>query len=405
MPAVPSGLIRAFRERFGGPPLVVARAPGRVDVLGAHVDYNEGHILAMAIDRHVWVAARPSPVPGVTMVRALDFGAEVELRLDRLDERVDLHGHALAAWARYPAGVAWALGGGGAGLGAPPGLVDIEAAVCGSVPVGAGVSSSAAVEVAFAHAWLALAGRTMPPMELARVCRQAENSYVGVACGLMDQFTSACGQRGRALLLDCRTLEWQALAIPGGASFVLADTGTRRNLSDGALNRRQLECQQAVDVLSQRLPGVRALRDVSSEALEANAAWLPQPLVSRARHIVAEEGRVLAGARALDRGDAPDLGRLMSQSHRSARQLYDASGPALETVWRIGQEHPSCLGGRFVGAGFAGCVLFLVEQGKLPDFVAHVSARSAQAGLAGSVEPVRAAGAAMHRLAGPDRRC
>lgn len=383
---------------------MLGRAPGRVDLLGAHVDYNDGHILALAVDRHVWVAADRAGRAGTTTLVALDLDEEVRFGLDRLDARIDADGAPLPTWARYPAGVAWALGE-VAAVGAAGRLPDIEAVFAGDVPPGAGVSSSAALEVTFAAAWLELAGARMEPLELAGACRRAENEYVGVACGLMDQFCAVCGRRGRALLLDCRSLEWRTLPMPPRSELWLADTGTRRRLTDGALNDRQRECRQAVAALAGRIHGVSALRDVLPVPLEANAGAVPEPALSRARHIVAEEARVLQAAEALAAGDELRLGGLMDSSHTSARDLYDASGPALEAMWAAGHQVEACLGGRFIGAGFAGCVLFLVAAGHGPAFANEVGRRYAEAtGLPPRITRVRAAaGASTGRLPGDPR--
>jgi len=341
------------------------RAPGRVDLIGAHVDYNDGFVLPAAIDRDVWLAV--GPAEGTTTVVALDLDLRAEFGPADVEARRDARGGPLAGWARYPAGVAWALAEAGH---RPPAL---RAVLTGDVPVGAGVSSSAAVEVAFGVAWRALGGLDIDDMGLARLCRRAENEYVGVACGLMDPFASLFGRQGHALLLDCRSLAWEAVPLPEDVALVVADTGTRRQLADGALNARQAQCAEATRRLAARLPGVRALRDVTPADIDRLADELPEPLLSRARHVVDENARVLAMAEALRRGDAGTAGALMSASHVSARDLYDASGPALEAMWRAAARDPACLGGRFIGAGFAGCLVFLARADGADALVANAA--------------------------------
>jgi galactokinase len=366
----PRGLVDAYRRHFG-PPAFFVRAPGRVDLIGAHVDYNDGFVLPAAIDRNVWLAV--GPARSTTTVVALDLGTAASFDTDRLAERVDMAGQPLPTWARYPGGVAWALH--TAGLSVPP----LAAVLTGDVPVGAGVSSSAAVEIAFALAWRELGGWDLPLMDLARLCRRAENEYVGVACGLMDQFAAAFGQRDHALLLDCRSLDWQTVSLPPQVAVVIADTTTRRQLSDGALNTRQAECQAALRELQACLPHIAALRDVTAEEIATYGPRLAEPGRSRAQHVVAECRRVLAVAAALRDGDAVRAGHLMDESHVSARDLYGASGPALEAMWAAAHGHPACLGGRFIGAGFAGCLVFLVRADDTADFIGTTASRFALA--------------------------
>jgi galactokinase len=375
----PSRLIDGFHHHFARPPTLLVRAPGRVDLIGAHTDYNDGFVLPMAIDRDAWLAVAPADggsSGGVTTVVALDLRETATFDADL----------PLPPWARYPSGVAQALA--SAGLAARP----MDAALTSDVPAGAGVSSSAALEVAFATAWQALGGWEVEPMELARLCRQAENDYVGVACGIMDQFACVFGQAGCVLLLDCRSLDWHAVPLPPGVSIVVADTTTRRHLAHGALNARRAECRSALSALRELLPHITALRDVTPEDLDTHAHRLPEPERSRARHVVAECARVRAAAEALAAGDAVRVGRLMDESHISARDLYAASGPAIEAMWHAAHAHPACLGGRFIGAGFAGCLVFLVRADSEVDFIAATLDRfRGDSGLAARLYPVQAA--------------
>jgi len=372
----PEKLLCAFQDAFGAHPAFAVRAPGRVDLMGAHVDYNDGFVLPVAVSRDVWIAARACDGP--TSIVAHD-----------LDERVTLDGLErgdLPQWARYAAGVAWALN--DAGLSTP----SIEAVILGRVPMGAGISSSAALEVAFACAWAHLGEWEVEPLALAVLCRKAENEYVGVACGIMDQFASMLGRRDHALLLDCRSLAWESTPLPAGTSLVIADTSTRRRLSDGALNTRYDECMKATEILRESRAEVSALRDVTAADLDELESSLPEPVRSRARHVVDECARVLAAADAMRRGDATEVGELMNRSMHSSRTLYESSGPALDAMWEAGAAHDACLGGRCVGAGFAGCVLFLVRSDAAQDFVSRTSRGFAAAtGLTPDLNVVRAA--------------
>ncbi len=247
--------IQAFRKRFSEDPRFVARAPGRVNLLGEHVDYNDGFVLPVAIDRATYIAFSLSSTAQTTLVAA-DFSEEAVFIPETLPVKAQPDGAALPEWALYPAGVAWSLG--GAGLSTPA----IQAAYSSDIPLGSGLSSSASIEMAFGVAWSTVGGWNLPPMQLALFGQKAENRYVGVNCGIMDQFASACGEPGRLLLLDCRSLEYRSLPLPENIAIVVADTSVRRKLTSGGYNDRRAACEEAVRLLSQDLPGIQALRDV-----------------------------------------------------------------------------------------------------------------------------------------------
>ncbi len=348
------GLRRAFRERFGGAPEAVVRAPGRVNLIGEHTDYNEGFVLPMAIDRDVRIALR-TRTDDIVRVRALDVGREAELRLSAL-ERDD-------GWHQYVAGVAWALQADGLALRGWDGVMT------GDVPRGAGLSSSAALELACARAFQASSGFRWEPARMARLCQRAENAWVGVNSGIMDQLISALGREGHALLLDCRSLEGQPVPLPRGHVIVVLDTGTRRGLVGSAYNERRAQCEEAARYL-----GVPALRDVDEEDLRLRGAGLPELPRRRARHVVTENARTVAAAEAIRRGDAAELGRLMNASHASLRDDFEVSSEALDAVVRCAQAQPSCLGARMTGAGFGGCAVALVREGEADAFVRGVAA-------------------------------
>lgn len=343
---------RAYQERFGRDPAILVRAPGRVNLLGAHVDYNEGWVMPAAIDRAVWLAA--GDVGGDTVtVSALDMDEEADFSLSTLsapDDKVKE-----IRWIDYPRGVAWALQRSGYSVPA------IEAVLASDVPIGAGVSSSAAVEVAFISAWESLGQMQLSGLEKAQIGQRAENEYVGVASGIMDQFASLHGAEDHLILLDCRTLEHELIALPAGTAFLVADSGVRRELAGSKYNERRRQCEEAVTVLQTYLPHIRALRDVSPEDFELYAHRLPIEVRRRARHVIEECTRVLDGARLLGEGDVVAFGALIRRSHASSRDLYEVSIPELDVLAAAAWQAQGCYGARLTGAGFGGCVVALVD--------------------------------------------
>jgi galactokinase len=358
----PASLIADFRGQFQLPPALLARAPGRINLAGEHVDYNEGVVLPVAIDRFVQIAAAPAAGSTVA-IRAGDLNEIVSFRLDQLAQHVDSAGKPLPAWAAYPAGVAWAL----QEAGYP--VVGMQAVFNSNVPSGAGLSSSAAVEVAFAFAWQALGGWKAERLALAQACQQAENLYVGVKCGLMDQFASACGMAGQVMIFDTRSLDWEALPLPPGTAIVVADTGLRRSLAAIAYNERRAACEQAVLLLQRYLPKVKALRDISSVEFAAYSAFLPPEIRKRAEHVVVEMARVSQAISCLRRGDIQYFGGLMYASHHSLRDLYEVSCPEIDYLVEVTRKLPGCYGARLSGAGFGGCTVNLVEEAQAPEFI------------------------------------
>ncbi|HZD55383.1 MAG TPA: galactokinase [Anaerolineales bacterium] len=352
-----------FAERFGHQPEILARAPGRVNLLGEHVDYNDGPVLPAAIDRAVHLASAPSQQNVVHLI-AYDLDDEVAFPLDALRDKSDGHGDPLPNWALYPAGVAWALREAGYEV------LGVQALYTSDVPIGAGLSSSAAVEAAFAVTWQALGGWQIDRMQLARLCQRAENEYVGVACGLMDQFASLHGVSDHALYFDTRSLEWQALPLPVDNVLVIADSGLSRELSGSVYNQRRAECQQAVQLLQEYLPDLRSLRDVSPTEFAAYSEFLSPTIRKRAEHVVKEIYRVDSAVSALKLGEWRSFGAKMLASHASLRDLYEVSSPELDTLVDIAHDLPGCYGARLTGAGFGGCTVNLVEQSKTREFIA-----------------------------------
>ena len=360
-------LRNTFIETFGRPAVLAARAPGRVNILGEHVDYNDGLVLPAAIDRAVYIAAAPSLDGCVTLV-ASDLGKQVSFRLADLAQKIDDQGRPLPGWARYPAGVAWALGEAGFQVSG------IQAIYTSDIPIGAGLSSSAAVEVGFAALWQAIGGWQLERLELAQICQRAENAYVGVSCGLMDQFASACGVEGHALCFDTRSLEWEPASLPEGIALVIADSGVRRSLAHSGYNDRRAACEQAVEILRQYLPDIRALRDVPVTEFAALSTYLPEIPRKRAEHVVKEIQRVQSALSAMRRQDKQALGAIMYSGHNSLRILYEVSTPELDRLVEISRSLPGCIGARLTGAGFGGCTINLVESDQAQAFIAGLRA-------------------------------
>ncbi len=362
----PPNLLSAFNNAFNKLPKLVARAPGRVNLLGEHVDYNDGWVLPVAIDHTAWIAASPCSSDLIS-VHALDLGEAVSIQIDDLEHKVDVRGKPLPAWSYYPAGVAWALQQHSLQIGG------LDAVLTSTIPLGAGLSSSAAIEVAFAVTWQAFSGWQLNPMTMAQICQTAENAYVGVNCGLMDQFASLHGVAGNALLFDCRTLEWEPVPLPQGTSLVIADSGVRRSLGDSAYNERRTACEQATRTLAERLPNVHALRDVSIDAFDHHSHALPPVVRRRAEHVVDECARTLEAVEHLRSGDALGFGKLMFQGHVSLRDLYQVSCPELDVLVEIATGLPGCYGARLTGAGFGGCTVNLVKEGNVESFLQALS--------------------------------
>jgi len=362
----------------------IVKAPGRVNLLGEHVDYNGGPVLPAAIDRYVSLSFTPRS-DRLVNIRAVDLSQSVTFSLDDLNLRTDTHGSPLPAWALYPAGVAWSLAKNGLDLSG------MDCQFSSTIPIGAGLSSSAAVEVAFAAAWNYLAGNPLDRTRLAVLCRQAENRYVGVNCGIMDQFASANGVAGHAILLDTGTLKFKPVPLPPDTAIVIADSQELRTLNHTGYNERHAGCEKALAILSAQIQGIHSLRDVNSRQLGEYSHLLEEPIRSYARHVVEECERVDRAVILLNNGDAIGFGRLMYDCHRSLRDLYRVSTPALDTLVEIAARTPGCYGARLTGAGFGGCTVNLVAGETVPDFISAIKTGYLQAtGRSASVFPCRA---------------
>ena len=343
----------AFQAAFDGEPAAFVQAPGRVNLIGEHTDYNDGFVLPMAIDRRTVVAFGPAG-DGVHVVAA-DLAER-----DAFAAALPMpHG---AGWADYIRGVAAEL------LTDGHRLAPVNVAIAGDVPIGAGLSSSASLEVAVARA---MTGGAVSGEAAALIGQRAENNFVGCQCGIMDQLVSACAVEGHALLIDCRTLERRPVPLPAGMAVVVIDSGVRHAHAGGDYNRRREECDRAAEHY-----GVAKLRDLDEAALERNRAGLDAIAYRRARHVVTENARVLAAAQALAAGDLAAMGRLMAASHASMRDDFAITVPAIDRIVALADEVIAGEGGaRMTGGGFGGSVVALVPHASVAPLTDHVAAR------------------------------
>jgi galactokinase len=355
MPIEKADIVAKFTARFQQSPRWVVRAPGRVNLIGEHTDYNDGFVLPLAIDRAVWLALRPRSDHRVA-VYSVDYDQLGEFSLDGLHDDK-------AGWIEYLKGTAWSLQDAGLALAGWEGVLQ------GDVPLGAGLSSSAALEMATARALAAAGNLDWDPAKMAKLGQRAENKWVGVNCGIMDQLISAAGCAGHALLIDCRSLNTDAVPFPPGVAVVVLDTSTRRGLVDSAYNERRSQCEAAAKFFK-----VTALRDMTMQQFEKAAAGLDEVTRRRARHVIGENERTVQAAAAMRRGDAVELGRLMQESHRSLRDDYEVSSDALNAMVECASAHKACFGARMTGAGFGGCAIALIRAQAADDFVARTAA-------------------------------
>lgn len=366
-----SALIRhQFRHRFGGDAELIAHAPGRVNLIGEHTDYNDGFVLPVAIDKYVSIAAR-SRADRRIVLHALDFNRTCEFTLDeiRLSQGND-------AWSNYPKGIAYLLQRANQPIGG------MDAVIAGEVPIASGLSSSAAIEVASALAFLNVG--TAPPSqmsepELAALCQRAENQFVGVNCGIMDQTISILGKADHALFLDCRTLDYERVPLNlDHIRIVVCNTKVKRELASSEYNKRRAECEKGVEILKQWYPLISALRDVSPNDFKKHEASLPSLTQKRCRYVIEENERVWRAVAALKTGNLPAFGQLMNASHIGLRNDYEVSCKELDTMVEIAWANEGVIGARMTGAGFGGCTVNLVRQEAVDAFVGEVQSEYPQ---------------------------
>jgi galactokinase len=353
-------VLKGFRMHYASNARVY-RAPGRVNLIGEHTDYNDGFVLPAAIGFSCWVAIAPREDRKLVL-HSENLSGSVEADLDSLAPP------ASGKWFDYPLGVAWALE--QAGMRLRGANINIR----GDVPLGSGLSSSAAVEVATGYALLDTSGHAVDRTLLAKLCQRAENEYVGARTGIMDQFISCHGRAGQALLLDCRSLEFRLLKLPPHVHLVICNTMVKHEHGTGGYNARRAECEEAMRALAPVLPGIRALRDVTLADLEKHRDRLTETTFKRSKHIVTENYRVVKAASAFEAGDLKALTELMGASHKSLRDDYEVSCEELDIMVEIASKQRGVYGARMTGGGFGGCTINLVADQDSEEFRRAVGA-------------------------------
>lgn len=348
-----SKVIQAFQSSFNADPHYLTKSPGRVNIIGEHTDYNDGFVLPMAINFATWVALRPRKDDRV-IVTALEKNEKLEFYLNDIPKGD-------GGWREYITGVSWALGEDGYQL------KGWEGVISGDVPIGAGLSSSAALELAIAKAFAVVSNLDWNPTRMALACQKAENQWVGINSGIMDQMISANGQENSALMIDCRSLDTKQVPLPKGISFVILDTSTRRGLVDSAYNERRVQCEAVA-----RHFGVQALRDINLDQLEMEKNQIDSLLYRRARHVVSGNQRVLEAVEAMDDNNPSTLGQLMNESQTSMRDDFEISRAEMDEMVAIAQQQPGCYGARMTGGGFGGCAIALVRNDQVDNFKREV---------------------------------
>ncbi len=342
-----------FAGKYGREPRIF-RAPGRINLIGEHTDYNEGFVLPAAIDFATYVAGAARN-DRVIRVASLNFAHELEFNLDEALRDGE------KTWVRYVQGVALILEREGYRLRGADLLID------SNVPVGAGLSSSAALEISTAFALSTLSGHSVDGMTLAKIGQTAEHEFAGVRSGIMDQFVSVYGEAGHALLLDCRSLEWSPIPV-SPARFIICNTKAKHDLAESEYNKRRAECEEAASFF-----GRRSLRDVTFDEFEARSREMPEIPRMRVRHVITENSRVQAAVTAFSSGDLPAFGKLMNESHESLRRDFEVSSGELDLMAELARQQPGVLGARMMGGGFGGCTINLMEHGDHGQFVEKMS--------------------------------
>jgi galactokinase len=345
-----------YSELFNSKPERIVFAPGRVNLIGEHTDYSDGFVFPLAINMGI-VIAFTSRNDDELKLFSLDFDENIDQRISTFEKEE-------AGWREYIKGVAWALHESGYEL------KGFQGVFTGDLPIGAGLSSSAALEVAAAEAFCIASDIKISKRNLAKVCQKAEREYVGVNVGIMDQFISALGRSGCAVQLDCRTLGLEYFPIPENACLVVMDTNTRRELSHSEYNTRHREVEKAADIL-----GVTHLRDATYSLLQNFKDQLPSPIYNRTRHVITENDRVHAFGSAMEANDLQRMGELLNESHKSLRRDFEVSSRELDIIVQLSQDQNECYGARMTGAGFGGCALALIEKGAIETFTKKVTDR------------------------------
>lgn len=354
-----SGIRRLHKERFGKDP-VVFLAPGRVNLIGEHTDYADGFVMPAAIDFATLAAISPSS-DGQATLFSRNFDESAMRSLDAIGVRGSHH------WSDYPFGVLSVL------QQERIRVSGFHLTLDGNVPLGAGLSSSASIEVASMLAMLHVAGTELPLPKVALLCQRAENDYVGAPCGIMDQFVSCCGAADHALLLDCRSLDYRLAPIPKHLSLVICNTMVKHSHAGGEYGSRRAEVEEGTLILKRHRPEIRLLRDATVDDLKRWGHEMPPAVLKRCRHIITENARTVAAADALEANDLKTLGCLMAEAHASYRDDFEASCREADIMVELAHKQPGCVGARLTGGGFGGCTVNLVESALAEQFAAGIS--------------------------------
>jgi galactokinase len=358
-----------FQDLFGAPAAGVVFAPGRVNLVGEHTDYNDGFVLPMAIQKGIAFAFTPR-IDDVLRVHSADVIQTRDLRLAELKHRVNVEPDRTGqrgGWFGYVAGIAWSM------LGAGMPLRGADIALTGNLPMGGGLSSSAALEIGVARVLSAVAQTEWDPKAIALIAQRAEREFAGVACGIMDQLVVAAAHEDCALMIDCRSLETRDVPLPPQMSVLILDSGVRRDLASSAYNDRRASCERAADAIRVRHPEVIALRDADLTMLDEVQSAISGEDHRRARHVILENPRPAAMSEALTTGNLTRAGQVMKDSHASLRDLYDVSTPELDLLVDVAASVPGCHGARLTGAGFGGCVVAIADVGANDAVIASVA--------------------------------
>ncbi len=357
---IASSVANSFLARFGSRPRIF-RAPGRVNIIGEHTDYNDGFVLPAAIDLYTWTAIGPR-ADRKLVVYSQNFSESTEIDLDSASPAPKDH------WLDYVHGVAVML----QKSGIPVSGANLT--IFSNVPLGSGLSSSAALEVSVASALLAISNATLGLAAIAKLCQRAENEFVGARVGIMDQFASCFGSAGKAILLDCRSLDYKLLPLPPDVAMVICNTMVKHEHSGGEYNERRAQCEEGVRLLRTFVPGAKALRDITLAQLESHRADLPAQTYRRCHHVISENERVMQTVQALQSGDMEIVGKCMAESHRSLKEDYEVSSVELDAMVSAARHLPGVIGARMTGGGFGGCTINLVRMDSVENFRQTVAA-------------------------------
>ena len=373
---------QAFLKTYGTLPNIWVQAPGRVDLMGSHTDYNEGFVLTEAIERNTWIAARRRKDSKI-QVGSLNIAGQSSFSLEKITF------DKATPWTNYVRGVAHVLQTEGFDLDG------FDALVHSTIPFGSGLSSSAALEVATAFVFTALGEHHIPKVEIAKYCQRAENEFVGMNCGILDQFSSVMGEEDSLMLLDCRSITSQVIPIHPGIMIVICDTKAKRELTGSEYSERRANCEEGTRILQETYPNITALRDVTIDQFKTQRNKLPEVVAMRCQFVIEENQRVLDMANAVERGSLDSIRTLMDASFEGARDLYEISCREMDAMMRAMISAPGVIGARQAGAGFGGCMVAIIEEDKMDHFSNHVIKHYLrETGIHAEVYPARASSGA-----------